>query len=564
MVRLTIGLALLAGFGLLGTRVAGSQRGADARSAAVTFRDVSREAGLAFRHVNGASPEKHFPETMGSGGLFFDFDADGWVDVFLVDGGSEADPAVARSARHRLFHNRGDGTYEDVTDGSGLRHGAYGMGACAGDYDNDGRVDLYVTSVGPNHLYRNTGGGRFTDVTGAAGVGSPRWSTSCAFADFDLDGDLDLFVTNYVDTSADPNRYCGFAPERQYCHPLNFDSLPNLYYRNDGGRFADATALAGIADLRGNGLGVAVGDYDDDGRPDVFVANDATPDFLFRNDGKGGFEETGLLAGVSVATDGQARAGMGTSFGVADGDGRLDLIVTNHETEMASLFHNAGGGLFDDATVSSGVGRATLPWVGFGVVFLDYDNDADLDLAVVNGHVIDNVDTVRSGGEYAQPRLLLANADGRFTDVSGQAGPAFAVARVGRGLATADVDNDGDLDMLVTSNGGPAELIRNEGGSAGGALLLRLVGTTANRDALGARVLATVGARTLMREVTGGSSYLGHGDTRVHIGLGEARAASRLEIRWPGGRTEELRDVAAGIVTIREGEGVVSRAPFAR
>jgi len=551
--------------------VGAGQRGADATSTAVTFRDIASAAGVVFRHVNGASPAKHFAETMGSGGLFFDYDGDGWIDIFLVDGGSQADPAIGRTARHRLFRNRRNGSFEDVTAKSGIRHGGYGMGACAGDYDNDGRIDLYITNASANALYRNAGGGSFTDVTAAAGVGSTRWASSCGFLDFDRDGDLDIFVTNYVTMGKNANRVCrgGTPAVRVYCHPLNFEGTQNTLYRNNGkGTFTDVVAQAGIATFRGNGLGVAVADYDDDGLVDVFVANDAVPNFLFHNDGKGRFTETALGAGVAVATDGQARAGMGTMFGDYDGDGRVDLVVTNHETEMHSLFRNLGGGLFADATVPSGVGPATVPYVGFGVVFFDYDNDSDLDLAEVNGHVIDNVAQVRNGGRYAQKRLLLQNTGGRFRDVSAQSGPAFAAESVGRTLASGDIDNDGDLDLLVTNNGGRAELLRNDGGNRANGLLIRLAGEKSNRDGIGARLRITLGTsggtRTLVRDVASGASYQGQNDLRVHVGLGDRTRAERIEIRWPGGLVEQLTDVPANqIITVREGKGIVAAIPFA-
>ncbi len=551
--------------------VGAGQRGADATSTAVTFRDIASAAGVVFRHVNGASPAKHFAETMGSGGLFFDYDGDGWIDIFLVDGGSQADPAIGRTARHRLFRNRRNGSFEDVTAKSGIRHSGYGMGACAGDYDNDGRIDLYITNASANALYRNAGGGSFTDVTAAAGVGSTRWASSCGFLDFDRDGDLDIFVTNYVTMGKNANRVCrgGTPAVRVYCHPLNFEGTQNTLYRNNGkGTFTDVVAQAGIATFRGNGLGVAVADYDDDGLVDVFVANDAVPNFLFHNDGKGRFTETALGAGVAVATDGQARAGMGTMFGDYDGDGRVDLVVTNHETEMHSLFRNLGGGLFADATVPSGVGPATVPYVGFGVVFFDYDNDSDLDLAEVNGHVIDNVAQVRNGGRYAQKRLLLQNTGGRFRDVSAQSGPAFAAESVGRTLASGDIDNDGDLDLLVTNNGGRAELLRNDGGNRANGLLIRLAGEKSNRDGIGARLRITLGTsggtRTLVRDVASGGSYQGQNDLRVHVGLGDRTRAERIEIRWPSGLVEQITDVPANqIITVREGQGIVAAIPFA-
>jgi len=381
-----------------------SDVGTFAQVANVSFRDIAAAAGVNVTHVNGASAEKYFAEIMGSGGLFFDFDDDGW------DGGSIADPKVAASARHRLFRNRHNGTFEDVTALSGIRHHEYGMGACAGDYDNDGAVDLYVTNYGPNTLYRNLGHGRFAEVPRAGGAGTALWSTSCAFVDVDRDGLLDLFVTNYVQAEKTNNKFCGRRSPvmlRGYCHPLAYDPSPNVLYRNTGkGTFVDITAKAGIAGLRGNGLGVAVTDINDDGWPDVFVANDGKPNFLFRNTGTGAFEEVGLPAGVSLAADAKPRAGMGTAFGDYDGDGRLDLVVTNHEFEMHSLFRNLGGGVFTDVTLESGLGPATLPYVGFGVAFLDYDNDGRRDLAIVNGNVVDNIAEFRKGAKHAQPSLL--------------------------------------------------------------------------------------------------------------------------------------------------------------
>jgi hypothetical protein len=534
----------------------------------VKFTDATREAGFDFRHLSGASPAKHLVETIGSGGLFFDYDDDGWVDVFLVDGGSIADTALARQARHRLYRNRGDGTFEDVTARSGIRHGAYGMGACAGDYDNDGRVDLYVTSVGPNTLYRNAGNGRFTDVTRAAGVGSPLWSASCAFSDLDRDGDLDLFVTNYVRFDAARNPFCGNARLniRFYCHPLNFDPLPNIVYRNDGhGTFKDVSAESGVGALRSNGLGVVIADYDDDGRPDVFVANDSMPNFLFRSSGPLRFEEIALRAGVAVASDGRARAGMGTDAGDYDGDGRLDLVVTNLDFETHGLYRGLGRQLFAYATPESGIGPATLPFVGFGVVFFDFDNDTQLDLAIANGHVFDNASRSRAGATHGQRKLLFRNiGPGRFADVTRGAGTGFALEKVGRGLVAGDVDNDGDLDLLVTNNGQGADLLRNEG-EHGNALLVRLVGTQSNRDGIGARLRLTAGARTQIREVKAGSSYLGQSDLRQHIGLGTHRHADRLEVQWPSGRSERIQNLPANqIITIREGDGVISRQPFAR
>jgi hypothetical protein len=540
----------------------------------VVFRNIAAAAGIAVTHVNGASPEKYFAEIMGSGGLFFDADDDGWLDVFLVDGGSVASAKVAATARHRLFRNRGNGTFEDVTATSGIRRREYGMGACAGDYDNDGAVDLYITNYGANALYRNLGGGRFQEVPDAGGAASPLWSTSCAFADLDKDGDLDLFVTNYVKAARTNNKFCGKSTPprlRGYCHPLAYDPEPNLVYRNTGpsapgaGRvFEDVSAASGVAAHLGNGLGVAIADVDDDGWPDVFVANDGRPNLLFDNDGRWKFVETGLPAGVSVAVDGKPRAGMGTVFGDYDGDGRLDLVVTNHEFEMHSLFRGLGGGIFTDVTRESGLGPLTLPYVGFGVAFLDFDNDTRRDLAIVNGNVVDNIAQFRKGATHAQPKLLLRNDGSRYRRVE-TAGPDLSANTVGRGLAKGDIDNDGDLDLLITNNGGAAELLRNDGGDRGNALLVRVIGVRSNRDGIGARLTLTAGGQTFVDQVTSGSSYLAQHDMRVHFGLGATARVDRLEIAWPSGRVDVAANLPANhIVVVREGEGEIRRVPFAR
>jgi hypothetical protein len=530
------------------------------------FVDITRQAGIAFQHTNGASPDKHLVETMGSGGLFFDYDDDGWIDVFLVDGGSLADPAVARRARHRLYHNRGNGTFEDVTERSGIQHREYGMGACAGDVDGDGRRDLYVTSFGANALYRNRGDGTFADITNTARVGDARWSASCAFADLDADGDLDLWVTNYLDADRTRTPFCSEgAGVRFYCHPLKFPPLPNVLYRNDGnGVFTDVSAASGVGSLRSNGMGVVIVDFDDDGRPDVFVANDSLPNFLFRNTGGMRFTEIGLAAGVALASDGKARAGMGIDAADYDGDGRVDLVITNLDFQMHTMHRGLDRGLFAYTSVESGIGPPTLPFVGFGTVFLDFDNDARLDLAIANGHVLDNAPAFRSGATYAQRKLLFRNTSSRrFAEIGRMTGAPFSAVKVGRGLAAGDIDNDGDLDLLVTNNGQPAELLRNDGGNRGHALLIRLIGSRGNRDAIGARVRVTTGAGTQTRHVKAGSSYLSQNDVRVHVGIGAATRADRVEVRWPDGRMETVRNIDADrLITIRQGEGAVAFKTF--
>jgi len=549
---------------------------AGAAQTPVRFTDVTRESGVSFHHINGASADKHLVETMGSGGLFFDYDDDGWIDLFLVDGGSLADARVASQAKHRLYHNRGNGRFDDVTARSGIQHRDYGMGACAGDYDNDGRIDLYVTNFGPNVLYRNRGDGSFTDVTATAHVGEPRWSASCAFADLDKDGDLDLFVVNYVDADRSKTPYCGNAKigQRFYCHPLNYPSLPNTLYRNDGrGVFTDVSVASGIGTYRGNGLGLVVTDYDEDGWPDVVVANDSVANFLFRNTGNLRFVEAALGAGVAVATDGKTRAGMGVDAGDYDGDGREDVVITNLDFETHSLFRNLGDGLFEYATRASGIGFATLPYVGFGVAFLDMDNDTELDIAIANGHIMDNASVYRSGTTYAQRNLLFRNnGSKRFTEIGRSAGDGFALEKVSRALATGDIDNDGDLDLLVTNNGQTADLLRNDNVRRHSLLVRAVTGMTPStslragrRDAVGARVRVTAGGRTQVRDLRAGSSYLGQNDLRLHFGLGDAAIVERVEVRWPSDRVEIVTSVAANqIVTIQEGRGIVGRVAFAR
>jgi hypothetical protein len=539
------------------------------------FTDVTVAANIAFTHVNGASPDKHLPETMGSGGAFVDLDGDGWVDVVLVDGGSIADPQVARRAEPRVLRNRRNGTFEDVTAKSGIRQHGYGMGVCAGDIDNDGHIDLYVTGVGGNVLYKNrgpsTGSGQatlFEDVTATARVAGSGWSTSCAFADLDGDGDLDLFVTRYVDLSR-PEPFCGDerAKRRAYCHPLALPPMSNLVFRNDGhGVFTDVSESTGISKYRSNGLGVVISDLDGNGFPDIFVANDSLPNYLFVNEGGWRFTEAALQSGVSVADDAKARAGMGADTGDYDGDGLLDLIVTNLDFEMTSLFRNIGKRLFAYTTRESGIAAPTRPYVGFGVLLLDYDNDTRLDIAIVNGHVMDNTASFRQGSSHAQPNLLMHNEDGRHFRAAGKLPTSGSTPdKVSRGLAAADFDNDGDLDLLVTNNGDRVDLLRNDGGNARNSLLVQLVARTSAPNGIGARVVATLGSRTLVREVKAGSSYLSQSDTRVHIGLDQAAAVERLEVHWPRGMTEVFRNVAANqILTIREGDGIVARKPLNR
>jgi hypothetical protein len=533
----------------------------------VRFNDVATKIGVTFKHENGASPDKPLPETMGSGAVIFDYNNDGWPDLFFVNGGSFVDKRVAAAARHRLYRNTGDGKFADVTESSGIGISGFGMGACAADYDNDGWTDLYVTAVGGNKLYHNTGKNGFTDVTDLAGVAAGMWSTSCAFGDIDNDGYVDLYVTRYVDFSADNMKVCMlFKDVRSYCHPNVYSSVPDILYHNNGdGTFTDVTKESGVYKA-GNGLGVVFGDYDDDGWIDIYVANDATPNFLFHNKGKGVFEEVGFWTGTAVGFDGKVLSGMGTDMGDMNGDGLLDIFVTNLDGQTHSLYKNLGKGLFTNVTLASGVGEATLPYVGFGAAFLDYDNDGDLDLAVANGDVIDNVKLVRESSSYEQLNLLLRNdGAGKFTSVGPVSGSGFALKKASRALAVGDLDNDGDLDIVVSNVGDTADVLRNDGGNRSNSILVRTIGSRSNRDGIGARLKLSVGGRILVRDVKAGSSYLAQNDLRVHFGLGNAPKAERLEIRWPSGAVDIIEGIEANrILTVREGYGFTGRQPFVK
>src|SRR5262245_38058511 len=518
-------------------------------TAPVTFSDFTRPAGITFKHENGASSQKYLPETMSAGALIFDYDNDDWPDIFLANGGSFVDRAVASNARHRLYHNNKDGTFKDTTAASGIGVSGFGMGACSADYDNDGWPDLYVTAVEANKLYRNNGNGNFVDVTAKAGVGgNGLWSSSCAFADIDNDGDVDLYVTNYVDFTVKNNKYCSAMQNiRTYCHPNVYKPVPHVLYRNNGdGTFTDITKEAGVYRTDGNGLGVVFGDYDGDGWIDIYVANDSVPNFLFHNKGAGVFEEVALRAGVAVGSDGQPLAGMGTDMGDVNGDGLLDIFVTNLDRQTHNLYRNLGKGLFADVTFESGIGEATLPFVGFGAAFFDYDNDTDLDLAVANGDVIDNVSLFRDSTSYEQRNLLLVNdGNGKFKDVGPVSGPGFTLKKAHRSLSAADLDNDGDLDLVIGNVGQTADVLRNDGGSKRNSLLIKAIGTKSNRDGIGARLKLTVGGKVLLREVKAGSSYLSQSDLRVHFGMGQAPRADQLEIRWPSGAVEIVKNIEA-------------------
>ena len=511
-------------------------------SANVQFVDVTKEAGIDFRHVNGAEGDYHLPETLGAGGAFFDADNDGDLDIYLVNSGYWPGSAAAAQNHAALYQNNGDGTFTDITAAAGVgNQGNYGQGVACADYDNDGDTELYVTNFGPDILYRNNGDGTFTDITAHAGISDAAWSSSACFLDYDNDGHLDLFVVSYLDYSLDAAyRPCGENATRTYCHPSLFEGAPDRLYRNNGdGTFTDVSREAGVGNIggmfHGKGLGVVSADFNNDGAPDLYVANDDTRNDFFYNNGDGTFSEISLLAGCAYSFNGVAQAGMGIASGDYNGDGALDIFVTNLSYETNALYRNNGDGTFTDVIYEARLGKESYLYVGFGTGFLDADNDGWLDLFVANGHIIDNIAETHDVLTYAQPNQLFRNnGDGTFQEISETAGPYFHRAQVSRGSIFGDYDNDGDVDILVTQSNAPATLLRNENGNKQNWLRIKPVGTISNRDGIGARVLLT----QQIRDVNPCASYLSSHDARLHFGLGENTSVDRLEIRWPSGVVE--------------------------
>jgi hypothetical protein len=529
----------------------------------VQFTDITQSAGIDFTQENSATSNKYLVETMGGGVALLDYDNDGRLDVFFTNGAKIDDPMPQdklpdKSDRifwNRLYHQQSDGTFVDVTEKAGLTgrsQNYYGMGVAVGDYNNDGFQDIYVTNYGGNTLYSNNRDGTFSDVTSRAGVAAGKWSASAGFLDYDNDGKLDLFVTRYVDWSFRTNRYCGENKPgyRAYCHPDNYDGLTNILYRNNGdGTFTDVSAKAGIANPAGKGLGVSFADYDDDGFVDVYVANDSVQSFLYHNNGNGTLTEVGLLAGVGFNEDGKTFAGMGVDFADYDNDGHPDIVVTDLSNERYMLFRHNGDGSFRDVTGVSGVGGATLPFSGWSARFFDYDNDGWKDIFAAQGHVMDTIEKTSPNLKYLQPLLLLRNESGRFVRVI--PGEAFQRDWAGRGAAFGDLDNDGDIDVVVSNAGQKAVVLRNDGGNRRNWLGIRTVGTMSNRDGIGCRV-KVVSASGVSQYFTVNTAvgYLSSSDKRLLVGLDHDATAKLVEIRWPSGAVQKFENVAAGQILV--------------
>ncbi|HEY3443557.1 MAG TPA: CRTAC1 family protein [Paludibaculum sp.] len=523
--------------------------------------DVTGAAGIRFTHNSGAYGKKYLPETMGPGCAFLDYDGDGWQDILIVNSMDWPGHKQRRSTL-KLYRNNRNGTFTDVTRAAGLDIEMYGLGVAVGDYNNDGWPDIFITCVGQSRLFQNTGKGTFVDVTAKAGLmGRDGFSISAMWVDFDRDGHLDLFVTNYVRWTEQSDVFCSFDGKlKSYCTPEAYRGATCWLFRNKGdGTFEDVTARAGLLDTSSKSLGVALLDFDNDGWPDLFVANDTQPNKLYRNQRNGTFSEVGVRAGLAFSEDGRARAGMGVDVADLENSGLATIVVTNFDNEMLGLYRGTKSGAFVDLAPKSGMGKVTRRSLGFGCFFFDADLDGQLDLLVANGHIDESISRARHEVTYAQSPHLFLNEGGSFRDVASQMGPGFLAPKVARGAAFGDFDNDGDLDVLITTNAGPAYLFRNDLTNGNRSVRLRLVGTKSNRDAIGAIVKFETAGLSGARTVKSGSSYLSQSELPVTIGLGRRETLERVTILWPSGRTEEHRGLKAGQrYQVVEGKGISS------
>ena len=531
-----------------------------------TLTDVTSAAGLQFHHNSGAYGGKLLPETLGSGCAFLDYDADGWQDILLINGMDWPGHERQRSTL-RLYKNNRNDTFTDVTRAAGLDIEMYGMGVAVGDYNNDGFPDILITCVGQNRLFRNTGKGTFVDVTKKSGLGGRQaLSTSALWFDYDRDGLLDLFVCNYVKWSPEHDVFCSLdGKHKSYCTPEAYRGETSWLFHNRGdGTFEDVTAHSGIFDSSSKALGVAMLDYDHDGWPDLLVANDTQPNKLYRNLQNGTFRDLGMEAGIALSSEGKARAGMGVDTGDFTNSGTSGIAITNFDNEMIGLYREMKKGVYEDVSTQSGVGLPSKNSLGFGCAFCDVNLDGYLDLVVANGHIDETVRNIRGNVGYAQPpQLFLNDGKGMFRDVAGEAGGEFAQSKVGRGVACADFDRDGDVDLLITTNNGPAYLYRNDQGAGNRSIRFQLAGTKSNRDAIGAEVRIEGGGVHQSRMVKSGSSYLSQSELPVTFGLGKRDQIDRVVIQWPGGRSEEYKGLAAGkAYQCVEGKGITGLGGF--
>jgi len=532
----------------------------------VTFRDITAQAGIHFTHNNGAFGKKWLPETMGPGCAFIDYDNDGYPDIVLINGDDFPGHPHAGVTTLKLYHNNHNGTFTDVTRQSGLAVPMFGLGVAVGDYDNDGFDDLFISALGQSHLFHNNGNGTFTDVTRTAGMWGPNeFSTSAAWVDYDRDGKLDLVVANYVQWSEKGDLYCTIdGAHKSYCTPESYKGTAvRLWHNLGGGRFEDVTAKAGLADPTSKSLGIAILDANGDGWPDILIANDTQPNKLYINEKNGTFREGGVAAGIAFSEDGVARAGMGVDAADYDHSGHPSVLISNFANQMVSLYHNEGNGLFVDEAPQSEVGRATLVTLGFGCFFFDYDNDGWPDIFVADGHIENEIERVQKRVSYAEPPHLFRNlGGGKFTEVTVQMGKSFSTPKVARAAAYADIDDDGFLDVLLTTNAGPAYLFHNEGGT-NHSLRIKLAGSRSNRDGIGAVVHVKAGGGKQSKMLRSGSSYLAQSELVLTFGLGSQTRADEVEIQWPSGQIDKLSNVSSGqTVNVQEGKGITSNRPY--
>jgi enediyne biosynthesis protein E4 len=532
----------------------------------VTFTDITKAAGLTFKQDATATDQKYYLETMGTGVAWLDYDQDGLMDLFFVQSAATDIYKPEHPLRCALYHNNGDGTFTDVTEKAGVGgEGHYGQGVAVGDFDNDGYPDLYVTGYNSAILYHNNGNGTFTDVTAKAGVADQGgWSTSAGWFDYDKDGWLDLVVTNYIEWTPKTNIWCGEHKPgyRSYCHPGNYKGQKTkLYHNNHDRTFTDVSDASGVGKPESKGMGVVLADFNNDGWPDIAIANDSWPNFLFINKHDGTFEDVSLYSGIAASEDGTYEAGMGIDAADVDGDGWQDIYVTHLDFELNRLYHNSRDGTFTDDTYRSGIGNKAIHLSGVSMKFLDYDNDGWPDILQLNGAMLDNIQLYHSEVAYKEPLLMFRNlGKGQFEKVSDSLGPDFVRPIVGRGLATADFDNDGDIDVVTNNSGDYPSLLRNDGGNANHWLTVFLIGTKSNRDGNGASLKLTSGGESHVEQAKGGMGYMSASDPRIHFGLGKNTKIESLEITWPSGQTDRLSNVAIDqIIAVQEGKGIVPR-----